>query len=357
MLKRKNPDILHKFKASEHYKVSRDKNALNEDNLFIKPNEAGINLIADYYAWKYRTNIQICPLQTENGYSLDPIIAAITAERLNPQMKDQPKDFRKAFLLLEYFEELLLHSVPIFYIRENNKEVLLVADSINGIETARILAKATGLKTFVIPHQRQADGYSCHTDSTTMSRVITGQNAHGFLLPNLIEKLEDGCEEKDGVFFVKAPAELLITVQTESFLLLHHATLSKIAHHNSKGEDESLEAFYKRFPENMLQIDNKPASGYLRTKGINNADTIEIQFYINQLEKIFSDKWTQSLRAEFIAKAQQELAAQGTPTPETIDDREGIYKLALSFIDEKLTSSAELISNNPKRVNVNKTNS
>lgn len=51
------PQTLPEFKPSNHYAPGIDIDLLNEDNNTISPTPAGIELIAQYYARKYGTNI------------------------------------------------------------------------------------------------------------------------------------------------------------------------------------------------------------------------------------------------------------------------------------------------------------
>lgn len=319
-------DRIRKIHPSQYYEVSNDKFALNDDNQFVKLTQEGMKLIIEFYQDKYKIKIHLYPLDVSKGvFSLESIIQFIHSVR------NEEGSFRHAFILSTSFDGLHLHSIPLVYVKEKNKEAIVVLDSLGSIGEAKLLHNATHIKTFSVNRPRQRDGYSCHADALAILRDI-------MFIENLIDLLEERCVEEDGIFIIKLFNVLLKTAQSKEFIDLNKETDStKIIHQNlNKKTQETLDQFLLNRPETMKLRGEERPSSYLRKKGLQYAGIIEIQYYLNELKLILKEALDEPLRQQFLKEAKEVLLAQGR-----IENRLGLYHFTREFLRERSLLNAE----------------
>lgn len=199
------------------------------------------------------------------------------------------KAFWRTFKILEYQQKddvrLMWfigveggHAIPVFYLQENGKKALLIADSLGQAnyslsciidsEVFRVL----NIPIFIIQDRRQSDNYSCFLDALVWGKIITGKLSEDgtYRIPNLLNFLCQNSEKiafqgsNDRLFYVKKlPTTLLATVQDISFLEKY-----LVQDHNeydcyitSKGARVSFNQFLNNH-KGAFALD------YLRSKGI-----------------------------------------------------------------------------------------
>lgn len=171
---------LEKFDPKVYYQVAEDFNYedLHGEYLtYVKPSLKGGYLISTYYKKKYQANITL-PISDEYG-SYDP---ASKKPQIDPCRKQKyfikyMKNICKEKLNLASYREAFLfdfgkHTSLAIYIKENNQQCFLFADSSGVLQNGQIrestndfyrcLKKETGSEIFVIADARQTDLYSCH---------------------------------------------------------------------------------------------------------------------------------------------------------------------------------------------------
>lgn len=332
------PQTLPEFKPSSHYIPGTDIDLLNDDNHTISPTPGGMELIAQYYARKYGTNI-VLPADESEGEKIYASLITFAANintYLEP-IKKANQDCRAAF----FIGAESTHATPIIYIRENGKEGFLYADTKGVNEWAvELMQDETKVEVYAIEDWRQADSYSCYIEALTFSRDATAmsKDKQNFRIPGLLNFLDNHSEPSaKGTFrkLTSLPPELLKTAQSSEFTK-NYRDESKRVVHDHKGKPETIEEFRERYTDKDISIRRKPPkkvettdiSRYLRKKGIQSADIIEMQFYLNHIEKKLGYKLSDETRHRFVQEAKDVFRSQD-PAYKT---REGIKKFAENFL-------------------------
>lgn len=324
---------LAEFNPEEYYLVSDDKRAVNDDKNYVKLKPDGINLVIEYYKYRYGFYpIQIDDLQEAINYIKSDVFK---------EARDGQTDIRVAFLLT-IRNGPYEHSLPFVYIKENGKECILFADSLGGIKEASEVAHQTGIPVIAVNSARQSDYYSCHADAIIFLKNVIqfDSETNQYVISNLLDKLNPRVFDKiDDVNIGLLPDELLTTAQIGEFLDANKEESDRIVHRNVKeNKEETLATFLKRHPEAMkLKPNTFPIiNGYLREKGFKLANMIEIQFYIIQIYAILQPIWSDELRNEFLSEAKSHFEKMGKHTPENYKTYPGLHKLCETFINRHL---------------------
>jgi len=154
-------------------------------------NTKGIGLVGQYYSDKY---------QMENLKNLkkgkDELFENINSDDFY-KMVNAKSDIRIPFIMtsevtLHGGSKQALHSTPIVYIKEGDKEALLIFDSVSiSMGVVDEIARESRLTVYTVSGQRQLDSYSCHTDALVLLRELTGKDADGnYFIPNFLTWLE-----------------------------------------------------------------------------------------------------------------------------------------------------------------------
>jgi hypothetical protein len=322
-----------KFKPSSYYFKTTDATIVgNLFNKVVTPLPKGRELIAHYYKEKYESKV----IFLEKEFSLNEHLKIF---------REKGEDCRVAFILQSKTYE---HHIPMIYIRENGKEALLYADS-KGSDSNLPLTIGTEAKipVYIVKNARQADHYSCYTDALAISRDATAKNyATGkYRIPQLLSFLENNSVSnrygEPYAIIESLPNMLLKTAQIKNFVESYSdkENLTEPVH-----KDKTLETFRKSYKEDVNIIvglgyddddekskpiiEKKSISTYLKKKGIKFADVIEIQFYLNQLEKNLGTMWSDELRKKFIAEAKETFHSQ----PTVLEGRDGLHEMAEKFL-------------------------
>jgi hypothetical protein len=333
----KNPaGQLPKFQPRDYYSLTTDVRVIQGDNKAISPHQLGRELIAEYYAKKYNTEI-IFPAKVfeEDKIFLDVVSFSVYINAyLDPFRNEENKDCRVCF----FIGGGSTHAIPIIYIRENGKEGILYADS-KGVNScvAENIVKATKIPVYAIEDSRQADKYSCYTEALAFNRDATAKDkeTEEYRIPQLLSYLEkNSAPSEQGQFHkvTKLPNALLKTSQKTGFVEKYADTtdLKKVIHKGkalSKFREEYTDKNVSVKRENN-QIESKDISNYLSKKGIKFSDIIEIQFYTNHLKKELGNIWSDKTRGDFILGAKKVFHSQ----PTVHQGREGLYQFAEAFL-------------------------
>ncbi|MHB1949719.1 MAG: hypothetical protein ACYCQI_16595, partial [Gammaproteobacteria bacterium] len=263
--------MMRKFYPYWHYTIGNDpKIADKKQNLTVTPLQEGRELIAQYYAQKYQTNIEFPHTYYEEHHlksfhDITDLVLDIKNHLL--KARKHSGDYRLAF----YIGANKSHATPIIYIKEAGKEGILYADS-NGVNEWVVtqMQQNSGIRVFAIKDTRQADFYSCYTDALVFARDTTAidPKTGKFRIPNLLQRLEDRSVEEKGYYTTKLPDELLKTAQITEFVESHRQAIPTRAH-----KDEDLTQFRSRYTAEASilthgKVVTKPISTYLRLKGI-----------------------------------------------------------------------------------------
>jgi hypothetical protein len=328
----------------------------------IKLKYTGSELAIKYYRAKYKTEITLP--DHRQIYALNVLVwgnKSVILRRLNNLLKEARQntnsEHRQAFLIGSHSS----HSVPVVYLRENNREALLIADSYYAQNSlAAKLALNLKLDILLVPPGRQKDTYSCHTECLIFARDITRRKPDNhYYIEKLLTKLKSRSTQlSDHCFQVRLPDELLKTAQTKTFIYSHKEADNRIIHTRSldqKKIPETLYEFRARYTDvNATHLNTSGAdvtaaetAAYLRMKAFKIANIIQIQFYIDELEILLGALWTSVWRDEFIKESKKTLHAQGLATKK----REGLHALASAYID-KIKNHQTITVEKPK-INLN----
>lgn len=314
------------FNPSQYYVVGTDQKISDEkNNLQVIPLQKGRELVEQYYAKKYRTNISF---PRDNSSYVDTTSFVFDINKYLTKAREKKEDHRQAFLL----GAEATHAIPIIYVREDGKEAILYADS-KGINEWNIQQITdTGLKVYAIKEPRQSDSYSCYSDALVFGRDTTAKNKDGsYKIPTLLSALKSSEKKEKNYYSTKLPDELLKTSQIKEFTDYHTERSDRKIHKN-----ETIDQFRKRYTENAevkshTKNERKNISTYLRKKGIKYADIIEIQFYINELSREAGTLWSDEIRKNFIDQAKNELLKQQLSSE---NQRKGLYDFSKIFLDQ-----------------------
>lgn len=332
---------MRRFEPSEFYVTSRNPSILhNEHNLVVKMRPKGMELISQYYFRKYGSIITVAKRRPIPGFEntllyqalTDFVASDITSYIAYCRRKNPKGDYRHAFLLGAGDT----HATPLIYIRENGLECILLAQS-KGVNewAARTASQSVKFPVYTVAMPRQADDTSCYTDAMVFCKDATAKNSNTgeYYIPSLLTNLSSRAEEKTGYFTTKLPNELLKTAQISAFIVEHREakTSEKVIHKN-----ETLEQFRARYTDHNIKIRKKTPetvittdiASYARQKALKFANTIEIQFYLNELADHLGDLLTDDKRMEFMMESKRILKNQGPPGA----NRSGLHEFAESFL-------------------------
>jgi len=278
-MKRFNPEEFYSTQLNSHF---------HEDINLKKP---GIELIAQYLNHKYNTKI------TCSSCFLTCVQTIIQLSNL----KLSQTHYRHAFIV-PYKTD---HSVFIAYIKENNREVLMYSDA-KGCDgkLATHLTETTGMPLYASQEERLSTGYLSHIDALVFARDVTRINTNTMLyyMPNLIEALASKTLVCGGYKGFRMPNKLLKTTQLSHLISTEQNTrlTSEKVHKN-----ETLTQFRARY-----SYDGEPT--YLQEKGIKYAAILQIQFYINAIEKELARTLSQEIKHKFIIGAKNTFVSHPT---------------------------------------------
>lgn len=317
------------FNYSSYFDVSSLFGSTIGNVPYVKLNNNGIKLVGEYYSNKYGME----------KLTLSPDIYSFI-NTINSKKEELMKDgeIRLPFVIgstvpirSKDTSSESKHSTPAVYVKKGNIEAILIFDSRISPFDAKLIADRTGKQVYTVDMQRQSDLYSCHSDALIFLRELTGIDQQGnYLIPDLLEKMNPKDPNKNPAI-VKLMDRLLITAQLPEFLDSQKEGKDFI--HTYQGKPETINDFLKRYPE--VHFDGKkiqPASSYLRKKGLKYANLIEIQYYLNQLQEILKEKFTNELRNNFIKDAKIELKSQGEVNYENLMSRKGLFELTEQYL-------------------------
>lgn len=323
---------LTKFDTNRYYQLRVDHSVdENKYNVIAQPTLEGGKLIAHYYANKYQTKIVL--------YSKRLAIFLNQIETLLTPHRKENGDYRVVFLV--NFGGA--HTYPFIYIKENQEEGLFYPDSIGlnptelgTLHILKTLQKNSTLKVYLITDGRQRDYLSCHTDALIIARDTTARDpsTQQFRIPALLTFLKSHAKELlDDIYEVrKMPNELLKTPQKNIFVTSYQEDDAKKIIHKK----ETLAVFRARYSDPYVLMHKglvkHDAPSYLRKKGLKLADTIEIQFYLQQLAALFPEANTQERRQQFITAAKKILLKYPTITSDDSDKHYELYRFTLDCL-------------------------
>lgn len=326
-----------RFDQHDYYQICRDSKIVDFPyNLGIKLRPSGVNLIINYYDSKYHSKIN----SSTDGSIFESVFDVANNHLTKIRSKSKThENYREAFIL----DPLEFHSVLFIYIKEKGKEAILFANSTgvsaNDLEGLKEFAKTCAKENiiaFCVTNRRQADIYSCHTDAIILGKDATAIDpiTQQYKISNLLEKLENpkrAIQIGENLYDVKLPDELLRTAQIFSFLEEHQEKSERIVHKN-----QTLTMFRDQYTDKNInirtetnQIIPKNVASFARKKGLKYSDIIEIQFYLEEIEKEYN--LSDHQRNEFIKLAKQEFQKQLSMS-QGIENRPGIYEFAEEFL-------------------------
>lgn len=326
---------LDRFNSADYYEQGVD--VLYKDDLpQIELKQKGIDLVSEYFSHKY----QMLPL-TKTSH-INELIEKIQSHELLDKIKSMT-DVRIPFLITG------THSTPVVYIKQQEKEYLLILDSLGSNELAEQLAKHfSGMTVYTSMYKiRQRDSYSCHAEAQILLRELTGKDINGnYLIPDVLDKMKnhiiktEELESFPNLHVSKLFGSLLMTIQVPGYKDVHEEQYkSDDTIHRYKKKYENIQTYlFKYPPDEMFSKDRKPTvSKYLREKGLEFAHVIETQFYIRQIQSKLGDHFTNEMRDSFISAAKKELKKYGKAGTLTEDQKsqqsENVYHLAQTVVD------------------------
>jgi len=330
--------IIPKFSADFVYETKQDDRI---DKSVITVKASGIDLIIQYYTHKYNAAFNFS-YANENDF-LDNLEKEIN------QLRQSPRDCRMTFLIGRDRS----HILPIVYIRENNQEGILIADTtgmpdinpqakITATEMVKMQEKAEKMKInfFAIKMARQASQFSCRTDALILGRDATSCDPSGnYRTLNLLEKLQKRAVQDVNYkywFDAKLPDELLKSAQISVFKQTHKEDIPRKIH-----KEKTLSQFWETYTESLPIVNSttqekeqKQVATYSRVKSFKFIPIMQIQFYCNQLQRELGDLWTDELKNTFIGNAKKLFKSHGQTAVEK--QNTAIYKLAAETLASTL---------------------
>jgi hypothetical protein len=327
------------FVSNEYYDSSQEY-SLKDAPPYAALLQPGIDLVAEYYSYKYQMPALI------KTWEIEEVIAKLkAADFLEIRNSSQP--IRIPFLISGS------HSAPVVYLKQEGKEYLLFFDSLGDMYNP--IFSATAFPDFTIytseSNVRQRDFYSCHTDAMVFLRELTGKDEKGnYLMPDLLEKLEQnkieaGNDLEKNICVFKLFDDLLITVQAPRFM---EGREEQSISHQTVRRHENLEKFLNKYPLDKMMSENKAPtfSRYLREKGLKFTHIIEIQFYVNALQERLGERFTKEIKDEFISSAKKIVKQYGKTDfisgSKRADRRSSLRHLAEEVLSKNLVVSHKL---------------
>jgi hypothetical protein len=279
---------------SSYYGVS------GEGNLEI--HLPGYNLTQQHY--KQQLNANLIFFQDHETFQQE-------APGLLASFKKQGKNYRHGIVVI-HDEAQTNHTIPYIYLKENGSEGLLIADSL-GVENTQAarIHELTKMDLFCIKIPRQASSFGCDVDAAILCRDSTSYLGNNqYYIPDLLTKIKSRSTlfmtiDNSNLYEAKLPDKLLTTAETSHFVAVNRETIPDKVY-----DFDSLDAFRKYYYayDPLLK---KNVNKFVEDSGWLMADTIEIQFYLNQLQDLLGDKLTTEFRALFTKEASLILQKQG----------------------------------------------
>lgn len=335
--------------TSKDYFESKKESSKYKKLPYILLTSKGIELVSNYYKYKY----ELPTYRTVQSTS--ELASVIKSDDFKTVMKNTKEEIRLLFRLKSGDADNP-HSTPIIYLKDykdgRERHAVFYFDSI-GLP-ANYLASQLGKKITVFEvkdwdlpreekhYKSQRDFYSCHVGTLVYFREMAAKENGKYRMPSLLDTVQAKVTKTSGnLCEVTLPENLLITVQDKTFLRIQKASLTTIVH-KKDNNPETLGDFFKRYPEkkNFDASKKKYVSAYAREKGFKYAKIIEIQFYIEQLQKNLGERFTAEIHSQFIFDAKIKNKAIFNNS---------IYKLAEKYLKDysKKPSKYSLFSHKP----------
>lgn len=289
--------------AHRYYKEITDRE-FESDYRIIQPTELGVRLLAQNFNWRQGCDINITPSAEDFFRNYEKELDFAT----------EPKgEVRKAFIV----DSSLSHSKPIIYLQHGGRRAIFFADSL-GMNPwiAKQVAqwqKQTKTDFYVVCETYQRDHVSCHTGALMLCNMATRKDASGnYIIPDLLTFLGKNSMKLDYDFYqvIRLPPHFLVLSQRRDFHRMYFDSSQRdtIIHYH-KNRPETLDDFLARNPYTPIKFKIEPtqmAHGqYLTVKSYKLKKIIEIQFYINELQKALPQSWNETLRKEFFTQAKE----------------------------------------------------
>lgn len=275
---------------------------------FAQPNIYGQKLIAQYYAAKYASNIEVHKLN-------DLIDMNVFVKNLYDNFKNKPETNLR-IVVIRSGEN---HSQPITYLRENKMEAFLIADStLDKSYAANQIGLELKIPVFLIKSPRQKDSHSCHVDALIWGREITQKKGDEYVVPNLLNFLVTHShlkKNKNYLIVDKLPSRLLMTGQDSKFISQYQYESPETVVHRGLSLQTFLDKHkrnltYQTLEDGVLKEKRSNAASFLSQKSIKLLRVAEIQFYAEQLHQILGNRWV-DVKTEYysLAKAHSKMKA------------------------------------------------
>lgn len=235
--------------------------------------------LIEHYNKKYAANITIPNL----GFNNNNLTAFLASQDFWYLFKASDSYKKNNDVRLMWFIEIEGgHSTPIFYIQENGKRAILIADSLGTRVDSlpsipdSVMCRELDIPIFIIQDRRQNDSYSCYLDALVWGKLVTGKFANGmYRIPQLLECLFQHSEriQLDNsnfqlLYVKKLPTTLLATAQSVDFMIKYRVE-GDDTYVTSKGSVRSFDQFLNENKQAFFPFD------YLRSKGV----LISYRFY------------------------------------------------------------------------------
>ena len=273
------------FNPEDFYSTQGVNNQFQE-NINLKP--PGIELTAQYLNNKYNTNITYSPC----------ILACIGKIIKLSQLKHQRTHYRQAFII----QKKANLSVFIAYVQENNEEAIVYCNSSGSDETWAIkLAEDTYIQVYTSKNITSNTPYLSHIDALVLARDVIRKNTDGnyYDIQNLIDLLKSRSFECRGYKGFRMPVQLLKTSPLSFFILTEK---DRVNASQKIYKNQTLTEFTARYSHK-----NEPT--YIQEKSIKYAGIIQLQFYLNEIEKVIGRKLPFLYKREYIVGAKNTLAS------------------------------------------------
>lgn len=299
-----------------------------------------IELMANHYRSKYDFHITFMPLT-----NADLETASLEEYLKEAQERAKHKTEHREVLYIKFKIRRCYsngHAVPLIYIKSNDKEGLFIANSLgnyNDKECKWIFDKAKEKKIAVysITKQREMSDMGCYEDAFVFCREAAGKVAGEYIIPNLLQFLEDHSQLRvtgDGEYKVilKLPPRLLKTFQSSTLINDYLREEDKSIIVNKEGQ--TIEQYDEKYKKDSKL--GRPLSSYVAQKTMKLRSVVEIEFYINQLATLCKNTFTSEHRKNYIEGAKKLVKPLAPPSN---DCNKALYEYTCKFATETLKIS------------------
>ena len=324
-----------RFKSSEFYVTTNDPKISSPQYRIVKTTftNAGKFLIKQYYEHKYHAQITFMPAD---------LSVADQFRELNEHIKHL-RSTHKAPHRHAFIVQQVNHAITIVYLSQDSKEGIfeegiLYADSLGESKyNVTQLHQLTGITIYSVKDARQSDGYSCFTDAFVFARDITGKDPPlgTYRISDLLFQLKVRADkQEDGHYHVRLPNILLKTAQKSPFVT-HHQHIDAVIHKTLR-----LGEFRDRYTDQNASLTTvsssqpvtKNIASYMRVKGNKYAKVIQLQYYLNEIEKEVD--LSDASRRFFVERAKAVLRAGNEMMP--TGNAPDLFELANAFCNVQL---------------------